>query len=188
MESTQAIFNIARSIREIPFLISYRVQIEIYSQSIRSLERTIALGEPSKDSLSQFQSLLENEASFPMFLAIAKANRADELRHPFILKKDKEIIKTLQKDFDLKTDEATATKLVLEEPNILSWLLKYTNSLVAIANLPHQDQQKAVTELALKLNEKPNLRKLFTFILKKYGIDIQSKFSHVELRYYGLGN
>jgi len=76
MESTQAIFNIARSIREIPFIISFGVQIEICAQSIRMLERTIALGEPSKDSLSQFQSLVENEASFPMFLYIAKANRA----------------------------------------------------------------------------------------------------------------
>ncbi|MEI6770996.1 MAG: hypothetical protein WCL90_05515, partial [Planctomycetota bacterium] len=162
MESTQAIFNIARSIREIPFIISFGVQIEICAQSIRMLERTIALGEPSKDSLSQFQSLVENEASFPMFLYIAKANRAVNYAILSALKKDKDIIKTLQKDLDLKADEATATKLVLEEPNILSWLLKYSNSLVAIANLPIQDQKKIATELTLKLNEKPNLRKLLT--------------------------
>ena len=162
MESTQAIFNIARSIREIPFIISFGVQIEICAQSIRMLERTIALGEPSKDSLSQFQSLVENEASFPMFLYIAKDNRAVNYAILSALKKDKDIIKTLQKDLDLKADEATATKLVLEEPNILSWLLKYSNSLVAIANLPIQDQKKIATELTLKLNEKPNLRKLLT--------------------------
>jgi hypothetical protein len=46
--------------------------------------------------------------------------------------------------------------------------LKYSNSLVAIANLPQQDQQKAVTELALKLNEKNMLFvKLFTSPPKK---------------------
>lgn len=162
MESTQAIFNIARSIREMPFIISFGVQIEIYNQSIRTLERTIALGEPSKDSLSQFQSLVENETSFPMFLYIAKANRAENYAILSALKKDKDIIKTLQKDFNLKADEATATKLVLEEPNILSWLLKHYNSLVAIANLPPQDQNKTATELTLKLNEKPNLRKLLS--------------------------
>jgi predicted Zn finger-like uncharacterized protein len=162
MELTQAIFNIARSIREMPFIISFGVQIEIYNQSIRTLERTIALGEPSKDSLSQFQSLVENEASFPMFLYISKANRAENYAILSALKKDKDILKTLQKDFDLKADEATATKLVLEEPNILSWLLKHHNSLVAIANLPPQDQKKTATELTLKLNEKPNLRKLLT--------------------------
>ncbi|MCY2972764.1 MAG: hypothetical protein NTZ30_19150, partial [Planctomycetota bacterium] len=50
MESAQAIFNIARSVGEIPFPISYQVRGRICAQSIRMLERTIALGEPSKDS------------------------------------------------------------------------------------------------------------------------------------------
>ncbi len=168
MESTRAIFNIARSVGEIPFPISYQVRGRICAQSIRMLERTIALGEPSKDSLSQFQSLLENEASFPMFLHIAKANRASNYAVLSSLKKDKDMIKNLKGIFDLKDDEAIATKLVLEEPTILSWLLKYSNSLVAIANLPQQDQQKAVTELALKLNEKNMLFvKLFTSPPKK---------------------
>ena len=168
MESTLASFNIARSSREIPFVISYYHQIKIYIKSIRNLEQTIALGEPSKDSLSQFQSLLENEASFPMFLHIAKANRASNYAVLSSLKKDKDMIKNLKGIFDLKDDEAIATKLVLEEPTILSWLLKYSNSLVAIANLPQQDQQKAVTELALKLNEKNMLFvKLFTSPPKK---------------------
>lgn len=168
MESTRAIFNIARSVGEIPFPISYQVRGRICAQSIRMLELTIALGEPSKDSLSQFQSLLENEASFPMFLHIAKANRASNYAVLSSLKKDKDMIKNLKGIFDLKDDEAIATKLVLEEPTILSWLLKYSNSLVAIANLPQQDQQKAVTELALKLNEKNMLFvKLFTSPPKK---------------------
>lgn len=168
MESTRAIFNIARSVGEIPFPISYQVRGRICAQSIRILELTIALGEPSKDSLSQFQSLLENEASFPMFLHIAKANRASNYAVLSSLKKDKDMIKNLKGIFDLKDDEAIATKLVLEEPTILSWLLKYSNSLVAIANLPQQDQQKAVTELALKLNEKNMLFvKLFTSPPKK---------------------
>ena len=186
MESTLASFNIARSSREIPFVISYYHQIKIYIKSIRNLEQTIALGEPSKDSLSQFQSLLENEASFPMFLAIAKANRADNYATLSYLKKDKDIIKTLQKYFDLKTDEATATKLVLEEPNILSWLLKYTTSLVAIANLPHQDQQKAVTELALKLNEKPNLRKIFPSFIVNIGIESNRYLAMLNCAITGL--
>ena len=186
MESTLASFNIARSSREIPFVISYYHQIKIYIKSIRNLEQTIALGEPSKDSLSQFQSLLENEASFPMFLAIAKANRADNYATLSYLKKDKDIIKTLQKYFDLKTDEATATKLVLEEPNILSWLLKYTTSLVAIANLPHQDQQKAVTELALKLNEKPNLRKIFPSFIVNIGIESNRNLAMLNCAITGL--
>ena len=186
MESTQAIFNIARSVGEIPFFTTYQVRVRICGQSIRMLERTIALGEPSKDSLSQFQSLLENEASFPMFLAIAKANRADNYATLSYLKKDKDIIKTLQKYFDLKTDEATATKLVLEEPNILSWLLKYTTSLVAIANLPHQDQQKAVTELALKLNEKPNLRKIFPPFIVNIGIESNRYLAMLNCAITGL--
>ncbi|RLS24327.1 MAG: hypothetical protein DWH70_07475 [Planctomycetota bacterium] len=186
MESTLASFNIARSSREIPFVISYYHQIKIYIKSIRMLELTIALGEPSKDSLSQFQSLLENEARFPMFLAIAKANRADNYATLSYLKKDKDIIKTLQKYFDLKTDEATATKLVLEEPNILSWLLKYATSLVAIANLPHQDQQKAVTELALKLNEKPNLRKIFPPFIVNIGIESNRYLAMLNCAITGL--
>jgi hypothetical protein len=186
MESTLASFNIARSSRELPFVISYYHQIKIYIKSIRNLEQTIALGEPSKDSLSQFQSLLENEARFPMFLAIAKANRADNYATLSYLKKDKDIIKTLQKYFDLKTDEATATKLVLEEPNILSWLLKYTTSLVAIANLPHQDQQKAVTELALKLNEKPNLRKIFPSFIVNIGIESNRYLAMLNCAITGL--
>ena len=98
----------------------------------------------------------------------------------------KDIIKTLQKYFDLKTDEATATKLVLEEPNILSWLLKYTTSLVAIANLPHQDQQKAVTELALKLNEKPNLRKIFPSFIVNIGIESNRYLAMLNCAITGL--
>jgi len=121
-----------------------------------------------------------------MFLAIAKANRADNYATHSYLKKDKDIIKTLQKYFDLKTDEATATKLVLEEPNILSWLLKYTTSLVAIANLPHQDQQKAVTELALKLNEKPNLRKIFPSFIVNIGIESNRYLAMLNCAITGL--
>lgn len=186
MESTQAIFNIARSVGEIPFYITYKVRGRICAQSIRTLERTIALGEPSKDSLSQFQSLLENEASFPMFLAMAKAERASNYAIFLFLKKDKDIIKTLQKDFDLKADEATATKLVIQEPNFLSWYLKHYNSLVAIANLPSQDQQKAVTELTLKLNEKPNLGKLLIFDPKNMWIDSNRNLALLNCAITGL--
>lgn len=95
-----------------------------------------------------------------MFLAVAKDNRAANYAIILGLIKDKDMVKTLQKYFDLKENEAIATKLVLEEPNILSWLLKHQNSLVAIANLPPQDQKKAITELAMKFNEKPNIQKL----------------------------
>ena len=187
MESTQAIFNIARSVGEIPFPISYQVRVRICGQSIRMLERTIALGEPSKDSLSQFQSLLENEARFPMFQYIAKANRAVNYAILSALKKDKDIIKTLQKDFDLKADEATGAKLVLEEPTILSWFLKYSNSLVAIASLPQQDQQKAVTELAFKLNEKNMLFvKLFTSAPKKIWETSHSNLAILNCAIMGL--
>jgi hypothetical protein len=167
MESTLAMFNLARSIGEIPFNMTYISRCRDCAKSIRALERTIGQGEPSKDSLSQFQSLLENEASFPMFLAMAKADRASFYAFFLFLRKDKDIIKTLKMSLDLKDDEAVATKLIIQEPNFLSWLLKNYNSLVAIANLPQQDQEKAVTALAMKLNEKPSVLNKIIFNPKR---------------------
>jgi hypothetical protein len=74
--SAQAALNTGRSIGDEPTPISQLVRRACTSMAVRSVERTLAQGEPSGSALSEFLRQLEEEAAPPILLMALRAERA----------------------------------------------------------------------------------------------------------------
>jgi hypothetical protein len=65
-----------RSVGDEPLLISALIRLACDGVAVRTLERVLALGEPSPAELKKAQDLLEDEAAEPVFLNAARGERA----------------------------------------------------------------------------------------------------------------
>lgn len=66
----------ARTLRDMPMLISYLVVVATRAVTIRQLERTLALGQPSDAALATLQKLLQEDAAESQWLEILRGERA----------------------------------------------------------------------------------------------------------------
>ncbi|HLJ91840.1 MAG TPA: hypothetical protein VKU02_01475 [Gemmataceae bacterium] len=76
LESCRAGVNAGRSLGEEPFLISQLVRMAIRAIIHRSIERTLAQGEPSQAALEALQRLLEEDEPEPLLLYGSRGERA----------------------------------------------------------------------------------------------------------------
>jgi hypothetical protein len=76
LESCRAGYNAGRSLGEEPFLICQLVRMNMRSVSHRSIERTLAQGQPSEAALESLQRLLEEDEPEPLLLYGARGERA----------------------------------------------------------------------------------------------------------------
>ena len=76
LEDIKAIFHASRGLGDEPLLISQLINIAIDSVAIRSLERTLGLGEATDADLLAIQSYLFEQASVPYFLIGVRGERA----------------------------------------------------------------------------------------------------------------
>jgi hypothetical protein len=76
LESCRAGYNAGRSVGQEPFLICQLVRMAIRSVSYRSIERTLAQGQPSEAALHALQRLLEADEPEPLLLYGARGERA----------------------------------------------------------------------------------------------------------------
>jgi hypothetical protein len=76
LASGRAALNAGRSIGEEPALISQLVRISCQAVAIRSLERSLAQGEPTPAALEAAQRLLEDEVAQPLLLFGTRGERA----------------------------------------------------------------------------------------------------------------
>jgi hypothetical protein len=73
--SCRAVLNTGRSVGDEPCVISQRVRVFCTQRAVRSLERTLAAGTVSAESLEALQKLLADEAEQPLLLRAARAER-----------------------------------------------------------------------------------------------------------------
>ena len=76
VSSCRAMLNTGRSLNDEPLIISQLIRLFCRDLALRSLERTLAQGEPSEASLLVLQDLLEDEDKQPVFLIAARGERA----------------------------------------------------------------------------------------------------------------
>jgi ABC-type transport system involved in multi-copper enzyme maturation permease subunit len=74
--SCRGILNCGRSIGDEPTLISLLVRVAIRALASKSIERSLAQGEPSDDSMRKLQSLMEDEEKLPLLLIALRGERA----------------------------------------------------------------------------------------------------------------
>jgi hypothetical protein len=72
----RAMLNTGRSLNDEPLGISQLIRLACRDLALRSLERTLAQGQPSEASLALLQELLEDEDKQPVFLIVARSERA----------------------------------------------------------------------------------------------------------------
>jgi hypothetical protein len=76
LDSCRGIINTSRSIGDEPLIVSMLVRIAIDHIAVKSLERTLAQGQPSAKALTLMQRTLEAEAKEPLLLIGARGERA----------------------------------------------------------------------------------------------------------------
>jgi hypothetical protein len=168
LESCRALVNLARSCGDDPEFVTQLTRIELRSDALRRIERTLAQGPATAASLAALQSLLEDEEAQPLFLFGARGFRAS---------------------FHQLLEAASAGELKEKggsfwapalAGNIRAPTLRATTHLVEIAKLPVEQQERELREHGLpKRNEGRYLARIYIWPkIEKVTADL----SHGQLR------
>jgi hypothetical protein len=76
LKSGRAIVNAGRSLSDEPFMITQLVRVACTGVALRSIERSLAQGEPSEASLAALAGLLTDEEAQPLLLIATRGERA----------------------------------------------------------------------------------------------------------------
>jgi hypothetical protein len=76
IESCRAVLNVGRTYDGDPFLISHLARLRSQYRHVQALERVLAQGEPSEDTLRELQAALEKEAEESSWLPAIRGERA----------------------------------------------------------------------------------------------------------------
>ncbi len=142
----QAILNLARSLGDEPSVFSQLTRSACDAAVFRTIERTLAQGEPSAWGLVAIQKALEEEAEEPLFLFATRGERAgmDGMMEAFQRGeiKPSDIVAA----FGLRVDAGFGSVLELlwtttAVKSLRAALLRVTTQMVEIAKLPPEQQQ-----------------------------------------------
>ncbi len=172
VEACQAMLNCGRSLGDEPTSLTQLVRIAVRTMSCRSIERTLAHGEPSVPSLLRLQQLLELEEPEPLVLYGARGDRASLDRMMAAIQRGECSIKEIQLGIKMATIKPgmTPDALVLAEDLVNSPLglkhqragmLRYMNRVVEALKVPNPGQMKRLRALEAELPTQPVLVKLF---------------------------
>jgi hypothetical protein len=147
--SARAVLNAGRSLGDEPVDVSQLVRVACRTLAVRSLERTLAQGEPSSASLRDLESLLADEDRYPALLTTVRGCRAgyDQLMENLQSGKvsPADLAKALRDD---KAEKALS--LVIRPPGNLQVqradLLHRMTQLAETAKLPVHAQQAPMKE------------------------------------------
>jgi hypothetical protein len=146
--SAQAALNTGRSIGDEPSPISQLVRRACTSLAVRSVERTLAQGEPSGPALSEFQRQLEEEAAPPVLVTALRAERAGLHQALEAFKAGK----VNYQNYGLKMPLLQPTPVMTlvdatKARGAHAAYLRYLTELVEIGKLPPQEQKARLSQL-----------------------------------------
>jgi hypothetical protein len=138
LASCHSAVNAARSLGDEPLLISVLLRTDCLRRAQRSLERTLAQGEPEDASLQALQAILEDEEKQPLLVNALRGERAAMPR----------VVDALESGADLDSPASLdAFTLFLLGPGFYTenryWLSKLLTEAVEVARLPEDQQEKA---------------------------------------------
>jgi hypothetical protein len=160
----RAILNIGRSFGDEPVAMTQLIRLRYRIRCLRGLERALAQGEASEAALASIQRLLEDEAEQPIFLVLARADRA--AIHQFL-----EV--TERKGIDRATYGMRSRTGYFQLDHLLDRgkargchadYLRFLNECVEIAKLPPEQQAERLDRLDRK--EPENLPDLLAGLTK----------------------
>jgi hypothetical protein len=157
--SCRALLNLGRSFGDEATMFSHHVRLTCRRIALHALERILAQGEKESEQLADFQRLLEQEAEFPLLLAIARADRA--WMHAWLETAGAGKLNRASLGMAASPLGGTADRLIDKASARASHggYLRYLTEVVEIAKLPPEQQHARWRELEEpKMGFPPSLR------------------------------
>jgi hypothetical protein len=150
--SVRAALNVARSLGDEPTFISQLIRLGCLQETIYSLERVLAQGEPSTEALAAVQQILEEEDTFPRLLVAARGERAGlnmlmENLESGVVSTDQFLafVQSSRTNRDEPKPEIALDPITLKTTH--AWMLRWLNESVEVAKLPSWDREARIKEL-----------------------------------------
>jgi|GEM_PF-4522299 len=165
LASCECAIQCGRSLGDEPFLISQLNRLRISASTALALERILGMGEPAVHDLAELQRMFEEELADKQMLIGARGERA--MVEELMLGLDKGDI-NLSQVRRMTGQGGSATFEVADfnywllsgDPNLnRAWLLRLSNRLVEIAELPIEEQLPASEALAEETEQAPRFVK-----------------------------
>jgi hypothetical protein len=177
LASGRGILNAGRSMYDEPSLVVQLARTACCLVALRSIEQTLAQGEPSGAALTGLQRLLEDEEAFPVMLVAARGERAIAERFLQALRSGQ--VPSVTAVLGSKPGRFQIGSLDLEDLTYRFYfksssaqhvaLLEHLNEFVEITKLPAEEQAPRLTQLDVSLGSKPLLVRSLTFNTSKVG-------------------
>jgi hypothetical protein len=166
--SCRAILNTGRSLNDEPLIMSQLVRLSCRDLALRSLERTLAQGQPSDASLTVFQDLLKDEDGQPVVLVAARGQRALSDRFLYALQtgsiKPSQLglgVVLIKRLSGMRIRNVNVNDLLYQAFHSVSRdraaLLDYLSQVVEIAKLPVEEQGLWLAQLESTLASQPEM-------------------------------
>jgi hypothetical protein len=149
LASGRAMLNAGRAVGDEPLLLSQLVRVAMRAVAVRSLERTLAQGEPSEEALAAAQQLLRDEADQPLLWLALRGERAGA--HELFTNLETGKITFSQ----VGTDSVKALLAPAALKSSHAWLVRYLTEAVEAAKLPPEQQDEPLQRLEARLDEAP---------------------------------
>jgi hypothetical protein len=148
VEATRGIVVSGRAVGDEPLLISQLIRFACQAIAVNTLERVLALGEPSPDELKKMQELLELEASEQLLVTGMRGERAGEHELMLALKSGNAKLSTVAGG----SGGGAAADLVGASlaRGSHARLLRMMNDYVEAAKLPPEEQDEPMKQLELR--------------------------------------
>jgi hypothetical protein len=186
--SLRALRNVGRSIGDEPVLISQLVRLAIQRQTVQTLERTLAQGQPSPSVLATFQKLLDEEVAYPLLLVAIRGERAGFHRMMVSLETGELTLDKLgtgKNDYPKgkSTSDWSAGNLLRRSH---AWGVDYWMKAIEIAKQPVETQAEPVQELQATLDDAPPIAALLLVRWDKVARAYQQSQAHLRCAITGL--
>jgi hypothetical protein len=148
LEATRGVVVSGRAVGDEPLLVSALIRLSCQAMAVQTLERVLALGEPSDAELKKIQELLELEAGEPLLLNGIRGERAGDHQLMLALKSGEAKFSSVtgRPGTGVEDGIANVAGRTLAQGSHAR-LLRLMNDYVAAAKLPPEEQGEAMKQL-----------------------------------------
>ncbi len=171
LESARAIMHMASATGDEPFLVSMLIRMAIRRTALRTIERTLAQGEPAPSTLATLQEFWQEESKFPLYLTGIRGMRGTNYALMDAVKNRTITLTGLQNELDLmRFPKWTKEYISLVElyyldalqTHVQATVLEFQNRQVEVAKLPPEEQVKQWPALAAAQPQLPWIGRILT--------------------------
>jgi hypothetical protein len=171
LESARAIMHIAQATGDEPFLVSMLIRMAIRRAALRTIERTLAQGEPAPSTLAALQQAWQEESALPLYLSGMRGMRGTSFALITAVKNRAITLTGLQNELDLMRFPKWSKEYIslvefyylkALQTQVQASVLEFQNRQIEVAKLPPEEQVKQWPQLAAARQQLPWIGQLLT--------------------------